>query len=206
MKDLKIKLIFLTFFCFNSINSVCIQGGNCPNNQGICQADRCVCLKNFWTLNTQEQTNPITPITYCNYEKYSRFYLLIFEFFLPSSGHFLAGKYCFGIFKLLLLFIPIFSCLIGFCFYYNGEGYQRAKSKRIDNDYTRENGDPIEYHEQNDNNLHVANREQKNVDCSVYLSTIITFVSLTLFLIMHIIDIICYLFGFYNDGYGVPLV
>ena len=200
MKDLKIKILLLTIFCFNSINSICTQGSNCPNNQGYCQADQCICLKDFWTLNTQEQTNPII---YCNYQRHSRFILLIFEFFIPTSGHFIAKKYYFGIIKLGLLLIPILSCLIGFCFYYNGEGYHRAKTKKYDS--TRENGEPAEYNEQNDNNLHVANREQKDVDLSVYLPTIITFISLTLFLIMHIIDIICYSFGFYNDGYGVPL-
>ena len=122
---------------------------------------------------------------------------------MPSSGHFLAGRYYFGIIKLALLIIPIFSCIVGFCFYYDSETYKRAKSKKHE---TRENGEILEDNENIDNNLHVANREEKSVDFSTYLPVIITFVSLTIFAIMHIIDIICYLFNFYNDGYGVPLI
>ncbi len=201
MKDLNIKILLLAIFCFNYINSQCIPGSNCPLNQGYCKADVCICINNFWTLNTQEQSNPFI---YCNYQKYSRFYLLLMEFFLPTSGHFIAGKYYYGFIKLFLLLTPILSCIIGFCFYYNEEGNKTTKSTKID--YTRENGEPAQYHDQNDNNLHIANREEKKVDLSVYLPTIITFVSLSLFLVMHIIDIICYAFAIYSDGYGVPLV
>ena len=199
MKDFKMKIILL-ILCFYSINSQCIQGYNCPNGQGFCQFNKCICINNFWTLESNAQ---LATIIYCNYQRQSHYKLLIFEFFLPSSGHFLAGKYYFGLIKLALLIIPIFSCVIGFCFYYNSESYQRAKTKKYE---TRENGEIVGDNMHIDNNLHVANREEKSVDFSTYLPVIITFFSLSIFAVMHIIDIICYLFNFYNDGYGVPLV
>ena len=199
MKEFIIKICLL-ILCFYSIKCQCIQGGNCPNDRGFCKAGECICINNFWTLKNYQST---TLNTFCNYQRHNHYKLLIFEFFIPTSGHFIAGKYYLALFKLILLIIPILSCIIGFCFYYSAEGYQRAKSKKVD--MTRENGEPVEYNEENDNNLHVANREEKNVDLSTYLPVLITFGSLALFIIMHIIDFICYLFCFYNDGYGVPL-
>ena len=199
MKVFIIKLVLL-ILCFYSIKSQCIPGGNCPNDRGFCRAGECICINNYWTLQNYQSSNSNT---FCNYKRYNHFLLLIFEFFIPTSGHFIAGKYYMALFKLILIIIPILSCIIGFCFYYSAEEYQMAKSKKVD--MTRENGEPVEYNEENDNNLHVANREEKNVDLSTYLPVIITFGSLTLFIVMHIIDAICYLFCFYNDGYGVPL-
>ena len=184
MKDFFIK-IFIFILSFYSINSICIQGENCPINQGFCKIDKCICVKNFWTLTNQDQT---IPIIYCNYQRYNRYYLLIFEFFIPTSGHFISGKYYWAFFKLIFIIIPILSCIIGFAFYY----------------LTRENDQHADYNEQNDN-LHVANREQKNVELSTYLPVVITFISLSFLAVIHIIDIICYLFAFYSDGNGVPL-
>ena len=199
MKEFFINIILLILLLY-SIKSQCIQGGNCPNGQGICRAGQCICINNYWTL--KDYKSP-TLNTLCNYKRYNHYLLLILEFFIPTSGHFIAGKYYFALFKLFLIIIPILSCFIGFCFYYGAEEYQRAKSKKVDN--TRENDGPVEYNEENDNNLHVANREEKDVELSTYLPVVISFGSLTLFIIMHIIDTICYLFRFYNDGNGVPL-
>ena len=51
----------------------------------------------------------------------------------------------------------------------------------------------------------MANREEKSVELTTYLPVIITFISLTILAFIHFIDIICYLFGFYYDGNGIPL-
>ena len=194
MKDFQIK-IFILILSFYLIKSQCIQGNNCPNNQGFCMNGECICTNNYWTL---KNNNPTSPIIYCNYKRISSTLILIAEFFIPSLGHFLAGKYIMGIIKLsLLLIIPILSLIIGFSFYYkdstHGEEYKKIELSRDNN-------------EENDNNLHIANREEKKVKKSTLLPVIICFVSLSLFLLMHIFDLICYLFSFYNDGYGAPLV
>ena len=185
-------IIILTVYCCYYVNCICIQGNNCPNGQGFCKAGSCVCEKNFWTLPDKDQLNPI----YCNYQRHNHFYLLLFEFFIPTSGHFIAGKYYFAIFKLILLFIPLLSCVFGYISFYNEEG--RAKKQDITNDQ-------IDNNSEGDNNLHMANKEEKNLSLSVYLPVVITFISLSLFVLMHIVDIICYLIPFYNDGNGVPL-
>ena len=192
-----IKIIIFIIYCGYYINCLCIQGNNCPNGQGVCVGNKCVCTKNFWTLKNNQQSNSFI---YCNYERYSRFYLLLFEFFIPTSGHFIAGKYYLATFKLILLIIPLLSCIFGYISFFN-DGYQKIKNKKLD----LSEGDS-EQVEQNDNNLHLANREEKNVDFSIYLPVVITFISLSLFFIIHTIDIICYLFAIYNDGYGVPLL
>ena len=122
---------------------------------------------------------------------------------MPSSGHFIAGKYYLGFFKLFLILTPILSTFIGFLFYYNDEDYKNISVEKYDK--TRENEVQLDYNEQN-NKLHVANRENKQIQLSLVLPTIITFVSLTILVVMHIIDLLFYLFCLYYDGYGVPLV
>ena len=187
-------IIIITAYCCYYANCVCIQGKNCPIGQGYCKKDKCICEYNFWTLRTKNQSNLI----YCNYQKYNRFYLLLFEFFIPTVGHFIAGKYYFAIPKLCLLLIPLLSCFCGYISFYNEEG--RAKK----NDSSNEN-ELNDNNSENDNRLHEANKEEKKLSLSVYLPVVITFISLGLFVIMHIIDIICYLFAIYKDGNGVPL-
>ena len=49
----KIFYILILFFNLDYISSVCIQGDNCPNNQGICKGDICVCLDGYKTLNNK---------------------------------------------------------------------------------------------------------------------------------------------------------
>ena len=193
MKSIYIKIFIILFF-FHTINSQCIQGNNCPNNQGFCKAEECICINNFWTLKNNDQT---TPIVYCNYKKKNHFLLLISEFFIPSLGHFLAGKYYLAIIKLtLLLVIPILSFLIGFVFYYE-EGNHHGGP--------RGNGNSLENNEDNEHHLHVANREERGVDLSVKMPVLISMVSWGFCAGMHIIDIIFYFFCIYEDGYGAPL-
>ena len=175
-----------------------LRNGSTPENQTVLKVLEDIGQRsgdNYWTL---KNNNPTSPIIYCNYKRISSTLILIAEFFIPSLGHFLAGKYIMGIIKLsLLLIIPILSLIIGFSFYYkdstHGEEYKKIELSRDNN-------------EENDNNLHIANREEKKMKNSTLLPVIICFVSLSLFLLMHIFDLICYLFSFYNDGYGAPFV
>ena len=46
--------VFFILLIINSINptkNICIQGGNCPEGQGFCKLDSCICLYNYWSFN-----------------------------------------------------------------------------------------------------------------------------------------------------------
>ena len=101
-------------------------------------------------------------------------------------------------FKLFLLVIPLLSCICGYISFYNEEGRTKKKDSSNENELDDNNSE-------NDNRLHEANKEDQKLSLSVYLPVVITFISLSAFVLMHIIDIICYLFAFYKDGNGVPL-
>ena len=199
---------FIIIFCLYSINCQCIPGKNCPIGQGYCEKikkgkkvyyGKCICINDFWTLKSQDKSYPII---YCNHQRESRFKIALIELFLPSIGHFLVGKYYFMGFKLLLLLIiPFLSFVIGFIFYSKSDNSQRLESKKNDTPY--ENG---QTNGMNENELHIANREEKGVELSTYLPVIISLISWGLFAIMHIVDIVCYSIGYYTDGYGAPLI
>ena len=76
-------IIIITAYCCYYANCVCIQGKNCPIGQGYCKKDKCICEYNFWTLRTKNQSNLI----YCNYQRHSRFILLIFEASGTANTH-----------------------------------------------------------------------------------------------------------------------
>ena len=114
---MKLQYLFiLLVFCLN-IDSIktattCIQGQNCPNRQGFCIQNECVCVYGFQTLwEIQNTTNPI----YCNYRQKNRFVALFLEFFLPPSGLFYLGRIGHPLFKLLLI---ITMCFGRFTFIY----------------------------------------------------------------------------------------
>lgn len=92
----------------------CVLGKNCPLNQGMCVGDFCKCLDGFYSL-LDPSLLPDQQI-YCNYEQINAYIPLILEFFIPSSGHFYAGKYWIGSLKLLLLILHISTSLILFGF------------------------------------------------------------------------------------------
>ena len=177
---------------------------NCLDTYGFCRGNECVCINNFWTVNNQEQSSPFI---YCNHKRYNRFLLLIMEFFLPTVGHFYAGKYYLGAFKLIFLFIPFLAFIIGFIFDFSKEEDQLIKNKKEDlekeDDILNDSSDPSLA---SLNNLYVANREEKKVCFTTYLPVIVTLICLCLFIVIHIIDLICYSFAIYKDGYGAPLV
>ena len=103
LRNMNIILILLIIVLnFEIISNICIQGDNCPYNQGVCQFDKCECLPGYHTLITQESTNNI----YCNYKQTSKWVPFLLEFFLPSIGLFYLGRYFHGFLK-LLLFLPL---------------------------------------------------------------------------------------------------
>ena len=196
---MKIQTIFIILILnsITTIKNICIQGENCPIGHGTCQKDSCVCLYNYWSLANKE--NPSSTI-YCNYKKYNRFFVLIIEFFLPSIGHLISGKYYFFIIKFLLLFVPIIYFICGFCiFKKNNETYNNLGVWQP----TREEGNN-DYNNTLDEELHRANRENIKIGNSTKFPVFLSFLFLIGFFIMHVIDLFCYAFGLYYDGKGVP--
>ena len=187
---MKIQAIYylLILISIIPIKNICIQGGNCPEGHGVCKAASCICLYNYWSLNTK--ANP-SPNIYCNYKKINRFFILIIELFLPSIGHLTAGKYYFFIIKFLLLFCPIFYFIWGYYTYKNDDGRQIS-------------GEENRFNNTLDEHLYRANRENIKINKSEQFFVIISFFSLIAFVLMHIIDLFCYAIGLYYDGNGVP--
>jgi hypothetical protein len=106
--------IILSFSFLSFTLEQCIQGSNCPINQGKCVADQCNCLEGFYTL--MDPALPLEQQVYCNYEQINVYIPLLLELFLPSVGHFYAGKYWLGLLKLSLLIVHITTSLILFGF------------------------------------------------------------------------------------------
>ena len=97
--ELKYLFVFILFYLnIATINTVCIQGENCPNGQGFCIQSECVCSYGFTTFGDNTTNNPI----YCNYRQINRFIPLILEFFFPSIGLFYLGRIFHGLVKLIL--------------------------------------------------------------------------------------------------------
>ena len=198
-----ILLIFSKTFSQNSYS--CKIGVNCPVGKGFCRNGDCVCNNDYYTL-----ISPNQKIVYCSYEKISRFYPLLLELVLPSVGHFYVGKVYFGIFKLSLLAIPLI------CFIYGYFLYKNAREENIQNEdnkigtpeekfFSRTDGEQGQ-NTQGEDELHVANRVKQKINYKAYFPALVTFVCAVIFIPWHIFDLICYFFGYYNDGYGVPLI
>ena len=97
--ELKYLFVFILFYLnIATINTVCIQGENCPNGQGFCIQSECVCSYGFTTFHNYKTNHPI----YCNYRQTTRFIPLILEFFFPSIGLFYLGRIFHGLVKLIL--------------------------------------------------------------------------------------------------------
>ena len=198
---MKIRLIFIALILnsISTINNICIEGENCPIGKGFCRANNCICLNNYWSIINKGNSSPTI---YCNYKKYNRFLILIIEFFIPSLGHLISGKYYFFIIKFLLLLIPFIIFLYGYLNFRN----ESSIDKKNTNVYqpTREDENEIIFSNSLDEQLHIANRKKVNIDKSTYIFNFFAFLCLISFMIMHIMDIICYLFGLYSDGNGAP--
>ena len=192
--------VFFILLIINSINptkNICIQGGNCPEGQGFCKLDSCICLYNYWSFNNK--SNQSSPI-YCNYKKYNRFTILIFEIFLPSFGHLIAGKYYFFILKFILLYFPIIYFICGFWIYKKDDGMNNINTKGWQP--SREDFENVT--DNLDDELHEANKKKTNIDSLNKIIIFLSFISLIAFVFMHLIDIFCYILNLYYDGNGVP--
>ena len=103
----KTIIYLLIMINMNMLNSICIQGDNCPVNQGYCLNDQCICINNYWTHNKPTQTSPMI---YCNYKRTSTLMCFIAEFFLPPFGNYLAGYFGYATLKLPITIIAL--CVI----------------------------------------------------------------------------------------------
>ena len=99
--------------------------------------------------------------------------------------------------------ILLICFLIGFFAFKNGEKIEnnnnqlwRPSREDADENYNLNNS--------LDEQLHQANRANKNINKRTYLLSFLSFISLILFIIMHLVDLFCYIFALYYDGNGVP--
>ena len=119
------KNIFFIFIILLSVFKIflfnCIPNQNCLTERGECIDNQCVCYEEFWTLKSNSENK--LPNMFCNYEKRSRFFPLILEFFLPGVGHIVMKKYILACIKIGLLLI------IFICFY---AGFINHKSEKIE--------------------------------------------------------------------------
>ena len=105
-------ILILSTFTLSLQQFQCVLGANCPFNQGMCRGDFCKCLDGFYSL--LDPNLLADQQIYCNYEQINVYIPLILEMFLPSIGHFYAGKYWLGTLKLLLLIMHVSTSLILF--------------------------------------------------------------------------------------------
>ena len=102
---MKLQYLFILIILCLNLNSIktatiCIQGENCPNKQGFCIQNECVCVYRFQTLlEIQNTTSP----KYCNYQQKNRIIPLILEFLFPPIGLFYLGRIKHAILKIILL-------------------------------------------------------------------------------------------------------
>ena len=211
-------LLIISVFIF-SFQQQCIQGQNCPFNQGICVLDTCECTENYHTL-IDETLLPNQQI-YCNYKKYSQYFPIILEMILPSSGHFLVGKYWMCALKLSLLIIfisssyylynsikcpEIFMSLfktIGLSTFIGGE----EEDNEDDNDEGDEDGDrPVSNrpHRQrllSEDISNISDEEKDNIIIKFLFE-----ISGIFFSLLYFLDLFFYKFKVYKDGNDVPFV
>lgn len=105
-------ILILSLFTLSLQQYQCVLGANCPFNQGMCIGDFCKCLDGFYSL--LDPNLLADQQIYCNYEQINVYVPLLLEMFLPSIGHFYAGKYWIGSLKLLLLIMHVSTSLILF--------------------------------------------------------------------------------------------
>ena len=199
-----ILIIFSSTLCQNN-SYICKRGVNCPIGKGYCRNGECICRKYYYTLITPNQK-----IVYCSYEKINRFYPLLLELFLPSAGHFYVGKVFCGIIKLALIAIPLICFIYGYFLYKNArdENIQNENNKTgtVEERFISRADNEQMPNTHGDDDLHVANRIKQKVNYKAYFPAVVTLICALIFFPWHIFDLICYFVGYYNDGYGVPLI
>ena len=165
MKSIFYSIILLC--SLNSFLSICNQK-NCPKGNGLCKKNQCVCFQSYYSLNYERYKNDTI---FCEYKRMSRFGPIILEFFIPSMGHFYAGKMRLFVIKLLIILFPVISYCCGLT-------------------TIGQNPDGT----------------QKNISNITWVLLILFVISLVILPFFHICDLICYSFGFYYDGNGVPFL
>ena len=105
------KLLFISSFSKEVIhintrqlsNSLC-NHSNCPNQQGYCRADRCVCFEGYLTFHENSEDDEI----FCNYnQKRVMTALLLESFGLFGFVHLYCGRIFIGIIKLVMFYVII---------------------------------------------------------------------------------------------------
>ena len=227
------KLFIIKFLIYLSLLSLsyeqqCIQGKNCPYNQGICVSNICNCLKDYQTL--LDASLPTDQQIFCNYQKTSQYTPLILEIFFPSIGHFFVGKYWMGLLKLTLLILflsssfylyqtlKIPSFIISLFEYINifeilgiGEKDEDANDEEGEKSILRKRNDNYvvkkQYHEEGevkvDNKKQLKDNEDENNN--KYIELIFNLSGFFL-AILYLMDLFFYKLGVYKDGNGVPFI
>ena len=216
--SLFLKLLIITLYVFPfSFQQQCIQGENCPYNQGICVSNTCQCNQNYHSLI--DETLPAEQQIYCNYRKYSQYFPIILEFVAPSLGHFLVGNYWKGLIKLSLiiifvsssfylykrlkipeLFVTLFES-IGLSGLFGGGVKEGDDKKDDDNGALRLRSSPNRPFSQEISDGVEDDYEEDNV----YLKFVFE-ISGILLPLLYFLDLLLYKFKVYNDGNGVPFV
>ena len=129
---------------------------NCPENKGKCVNNICQCYEDYWTLESKEIKH--STIIYCDYKRKSRFFPLIFEFFLPIGiTHCFRGKIMFFILKFILLLIPSILIFRGYFI------FKSEKKDKIENQNEEEinliNKEENKEEKENKNNKEENNKE-----------------------------------------------
>ena len=182
---MKIYLIISLFAL--TISQQCIEGKNCPLNQGICVGGTCQCLNGYKTLFNNALS--LEQQIFCNYQQINHFIPLALEL-IPGIGlgHFYIGRYWLGIIKLCLAIT--FICSIK---YIHNElklpSYYITIRRTILNQI-------------NDFLIRSPYNGITNIEIAQYLFNI-TFHP---FWIFWLFDIFMFFMNSYYDGNGIPLI
>ncbi len=223
-------LLLVSLITFS--NEICVLGGNCPLDQGMCVGEYCKCLDGFYSL-LKPGSLPDQQI-YCNYEQINVYIPLIMELLIPSSGHFYAGKYYLGSIKLFLMVFFLVACF----------AYKRSivipeivkniasKNNISINTFIPQNNDEKlrskasnmkieeveQAHNEDKNDVYSPNLEEKflihkeenqgeNEEKEEENKTLEILYQISLiFWVFYCVDIFLYKFKIYNDGNDVPFI
>ena len=178
-----IKLVFVLSLLSFAYSQQCIQGTNCPLNQGICNGNTCECLEGFQTFYSKNL--PLDQQIYCNYQQINHFYPLILEIFLPGIGHFYASKYFFGCAKLILVITFVSTSYYLYKVFRIPDYIESFKRTLMNKIFKEIRGDlPILY----------------------TVAQFLFNISFHPFWMFWILDIYMYFTNSYKDGNGIPMV
>ena len=200
------SIILLLFF--NSIFLIkttlsfpCIPNKNCPSSKGICSANNeCICKNQFYSYvpqNMKYSYKNDAGFVYCNYEKISRWIPFLIDLILPPLGSYYIGKSFHALIKLIFLLLPI---LIYFSSFFIQKFCQNEEVENLYN--SREENEGLI----NDGlNLSLSDKDNREF-CKHVTLLISTGATFFVFIVIYLIDLLCYGCAFYNDGNGVPLL